>query len=1370
MSQKFKSEVELQALNAATTDTDKFLVSDGGIIKFRTGAEMLSDLGVAPGVASNIQHQVKAGVAINKGQAVYVSSADGTNMIVSLASNATEATSSKTMGLLASTVAINGFANVIAEGLLAGLDTSTAVAGDPVWLGTGGNLIYGLANKPYAPAHLVFIGIVTRVNVNNGEIFVKVQNGFELDELHDVDVKSLTPVSGHLLGFNGNLWVNKTIAGWLGYTPANSVHNHDDRYYTETESDSRFVNVTGDTMTGTLQINGSWATTILDGDNVVVRKPNYPSGGWARALLNFQEYTGTSLYQIGAYGSANTYTYGYLGVGYNDTVIKWYPNKEVIFDNVIKAPTFSDSNNTAYYLDPAAMSNIHNITATSFIKSGGTSAQILAADGSVITAGTNITISGGVISSTGGASYTLPTATSTVLGGIELFSDTVQTVAANTVSTTASRTYGLQLNAAGQAVVNVPWVDTNTVYTHPAYTTRSIDTSGAQVIDIFTSDAIGSVTNITTRTMTLGDLGYTGATNANYYVLPFTDNSANWNTAYSWGNHAGLYASSSHTHTFDSLTAKTSGTGTYQTTGEFIQNNGKYVRDSYYRTISGRSDLYSGGSEGWYTAAQVTLTSNCSGAVLYGTLNDHRYNGADSYQIAVVARAECDFDTNNQSHYVNVGCTILGSTNYTNYRSKIRVVLTTSTTNNRTYQLQFFETAWNNDTWQLETNGWTIYNSPQTASAQVGTPLVNYVSNQNADYQRANTATYSPIFYDNDNTAYYLNPNGTSNLYIVNATYYLVTPTIYSGGGSVSFGNDVQLSGNYLRFDENGVRSWNQRATGGNLVLNSGDGNGNLVVNGNAIIHSGNIGSQSVSYATSAGNADTLDGLHASSFLTSYSETDTLLTVTGRGNTTTTQIGAVNFFDTNVGTYNVNLGSGGSEGRGLVAGYSGGSYGGIGYNVRHTTTGGNWIAPGTDTSTYLLFTAGGFSFLGAGAGAAGRTLSYTTLGSLNSGGLYVPIMYDSNNTGYFCDPTSTSNLVGLTVTNTISGNITGNSGTVSSITNITGLMVNKLAAPALIDTLTTANFRSTLFGTTANGYQISAARWNTTPAPLGGLGSYGTMLSWSGSDTHGFIAMDYSAAALRVGGGNANNINWTRQVIIEDTWVNSKYLASDGRFYGTIYYDANDSAYWVDPASSTTSANFLSKITIQGGSNSNTTIAQAVNSYGSPSLSAYYGTLYSSNIFYAGNPTGTAYNVYGADAQFYTYYDRNNTAYYFDGSNTGDSIRVAGDIVAYYSDDRLKDRKGNIENALEKVLSLNGFYYEANQKAQELGYKKKMEVGVSAQEVEAILPELIKDAPIGQGYKTLDYGRLTPLLIEAIKEQQKQIEELKELVNKLITK
>lgn len=231
MSQKIYTNLDIKG-NAtigdiinATSDTDKFLVSDAGVVKYRTGSEMLSDLGVAPGVASNVQHQVKAGVAINKGQAVYVTSADGTNMIVGLASNTSEATSSKTMGLLDNTVAVNGFANVVTEGLLSGLNTIGANSGDPVWLGTSGNLIYGLANKPSAPAHLVFIGIVTRVNANNGEIFIKAQNGFELNEIHDVDLKS-TPASGNdILAYEGapvNLWKNKSIAAVLGYTPYNA--------------------------------------------------------------------------------------------------------------------------------------------------------------------------------------------------------------------------------------------------------------------------------------------------------------------------------------------------------------------------------------------------------------------------------------------------------------------------------------------------------------------------------------------------------------------------------------------------------------------------------------------------------------------------------------------------------------------------------------------------------------------------------------------------------------------------------------------------------------------------------------------------------------------------------------------------------------------------------------------------------------------------------------------------------------------------------------------------------------------------------------------------------------------------------------------
>lgn len=158
---------------------------------------------------SKVQHTVKAGVAISKGQAVYVTGADGTNMIVGLASNASEATSSKVIGLAVSNAAINDQIFVVTEGLIAGLNTSTATAGDPVWLGTNGNLIFGLLNKPVAPAHLVYIGVVTRVQQNNGEIFVNVQNGFELNEIHDALIVS--PTAGQLLRRDSdNLWKNWT--------------------------------------------------------------------------------------------------------------------------------------------------------------------------------------------------------------------------------------------------------------------------------------------------------------------------------------------------------------------------------------------------------------------------------------------------------------------------------------------------------------------------------------------------------------------------------------------------------------------------------------------------------------------------------------------------------------------------------------------------------------------------------------------------------------------------------------------------------------------------------------------------------------------------------------------------------------------------------------------------------------------------------------------------------------------------------------------------------------------------------------------------------------------------------------------------------
>lgn len=118
-------------------------------------------------------------------------------------------------------------------------------------------------------------------------------------------------------------------------------------------------------------------------------------------------------------------------------------------------------------------------------------------------------------------------------------------------------------------------------------------------------------------------------------------------------------------------------------------------------------------------------------------------------------------------------------------------------------------------------------------------------------------------------------------------------------------------------------------------------------------------------------------------------------------------------------------------------------------------------------------------------------------------------------------------------------------------------------------------------------------------------------------------------------------------------------------------------------------------------------------------------------------------------------------------SGTTGEIRATNIITSHFSDDRLKTRVSNIINALEKVNQLNGFLYYPNQMAQDLGYTYQLEVGVSAQEVKKVQPEIVVPAPIDEKYYTVHYEKLVPLLIEAIKEQNKKVEDLETLFREL---
>jgi len=191
-------------------------VFDGLALKAPIANPTFTGIVTAPritGRCDGLEVFCKAGLAINAGQVVYVTGASGNNIIIGLAQANAELTSSKTIGVSESTLANNATGYVITEGLLTvSISAPAATEGDPIWLSptTAGGMVFGAANKPVAPNHMVYLGVVTRKTGNTiVEIFVKVQNGSELEELADVSITS--PTAGQALMRGASLWQNRSL-------------------------------------------------------------------------------------------------------------------------------------------------------------------------------------------------------------------------------------------------------------------------------------------------------------------------------------------------------------------------------------------------------------------------------------------------------------------------------------------------------------------------------------------------------------------------------------------------------------------------------------------------------------------------------------------------------------------------------------------------------------------------------------------------------------------------------------------------------------------------------------------------------------------------------------------------------------------------------------------------------------------------------------------------------------------------------------------------------------------------------------------------------------------------------------------------------
>jgi hypothetical protein len=190
--------------------------TDGSVTVTTTGST--ADLSVAVSASTtNVICLVRnsTGATLTKGTAVYISGATGQNPTVTKAQANNDTNSAQTLGLMSADLANNSNGYVTIIGLISNIDTSSFTDGQQLYLSptTAGTLT---ATKPYAPQHLVYVAVVEHAHPTQGKLFVKIQNGYEMDELHNVSAQS--PSNGQVLIYNAStsLWEKNTLTDGTG--------------------------------------------------------------------------------------------------------------------------------------------------------------------------------------------------------------------------------------------------------------------------------------------------------------------------------------------------------------------------------------------------------------------------------------------------------------------------------------------------------------------------------------------------------------------------------------------------------------------------------------------------------------------------------------------------------------------------------------------------------------------------------------------------------------------------------------------------------------------------------------------------------------------------------------------------------------------------------------------------------------------------------------------------------------------------------------------------------------------------------------------------------------------------------------------------
>lgn len=1118
-----------------------FNEGEGGLSYVLKGGNVVQEVGQS----QQVLVYNGTGATILKGQAVYSNGAQGQRPTVALALATSDATSARTLGIAAENI-LNGAEGWISTlGIVENINTSAFAEGAQLYLSgtTAGGLT---ATKTVAPIHMVYVARCIKSHVSAGRLFVTVQNGYEMDELHDVSAVSPANNDGLFYNTATSLWEKKSIPTALGYTPYNVTNPNG---YTSNVGTVTSVagtgTVSGLSLSGTVTSAGS----ITLGGTLAVTAANFASQTTKTFLAAPNAANGVPTFRTILASDIPTLNQDTTGTASNITNNSTYmlSRGSVLAANVDTATLngfYSQTNasdsqgllvfNPGGSLGPLQMTFTYgglmqfrnktdstNWNAWKTVVTGVSGTAPISSSGGATPA---ISISAATTSAAGSMSaadktkldgiatsannYTLPKATATTLGGVELFDATVQTVAANAVTTTASRTYGVQLNAADQLVVNVPWSDTSSGGTVTSVTgTAPIVSSGGNTPAISLADTTVTAGTYTNATLTVdakgrltaassGSAGGTGTvtsvggtgtvsgltltgtvTTTGSLTLGGTLSLTSGNvttalgfTPYNATNPSNYITSSALTPyallsgaTFTGAVAFPGGSNV-ATNGDIYARRSSGTTGVYYFADGGSKYLYwDGGQYVFGNAGPATTTTSFRAPIFYDSDDTTYYTNPASNSVingifanryfqrasgvptnnlgdpTVTEMALFEEQFNNKTAFfppANVICetstdgttwtlfavsdavkkNLVGGTSGTGlgipygtayFRVRfvndgnyvyLNALYSSWSGNGHQTKVQIHTKAFGSTTWAAHTNSdvlvssWpghlylpfsTIAYHPGTYTDEVAIVFIptwnasfpsNSISLQKMQIWGGYPQGKRTAFSIDADKNYTFPSDVRATLYYDSSnTAYSVDPASTSNLNIVTTAGYIQTYSGGVKWDESGTRSWSMYPSGGAMLLNSGDGGGSFTV------------------GLSGGTRSPI------------------------------------FYDTNDTTYYVDPNSTSVMNAIQPWGEVGMRRGDSGTLLRSYNT-----SASQATQFYVNHNLAAVEIGNArGIVYAGGTY-WQIANSTRS-----PIFYDSDNTAYYVDPNSTSNLLGLTVTNTITGSITGNAATATSATSAT---------------------------------------------------------------------------------------------------------------------------------------------------------------------------------------------------------------------------------------------------------------------------------------------------------------------------------------------